>query len=1025
MNAQLLTAAPTFVGREAELAALTKQLDAASAGAGSIALVAGEPGMGKSRLAEELAAVARARGVRVLWGRCYEGEGAPAFWPWIELLRAAVRGRHGEDLRRTMGPGAPDLAELVPEIRALLPDLPAPSLLDAVQARFRLFDAVTSFLFTDARGGGDRGDPARSEARPGLLLILDDLHWADAPSLLLLEFLARDLAGAHLLVLGTYRDLEVQRGHPLARSLGELARRPHVTRLVLGGLAAAEIARVVEQVAPGTTPSAGLVATLAGETAGNPLFVSEMVRLLVQEGRLAAWPAVGERGAAAPLPLPQTVREVIGRRLDRLAPACSEALTVAAVIGREFGVDGLARAGDWSAGALLGLLEEAETARVLEAVPGVPGRYRFSHALIRETLYEELPSARRARLHAQVGTALEAGYGPDAEPHVAELAHHFTQAAPAGEGEKAVAYSRRAGDRARARLAYEEAAAHYDRALHALEAQHPADDRLRSELLLALGDAQRLTGELHASKESFRRAAVLARQCSATDLLAHAALGYGAVFETGTVDAELVRLLEEALDALDETESALRVRLRARLATALYYTPARDRMESLSREAMAMARRLGDPGALAAALTARHWALLGPDGAEERRAIATELVQAGEASRNQTQAVQGHSWSVLDCLELGDLSAAEQAIAAVARLAGELRDPYLQWYTMIYQAMGTLLRGQFEEVERLAAGVLATGRRLQEPDAGAVYAVQLFALRREQGRLGELAGAVRDLVAGYPALPAWRAILAVIAAHDGDVAVARRELDHLASDGFAGLPRDLTWLTAVACLAEVCAALGDTDRAATLYHLLHPYAGRMVVLGNAFACYGAVTHYLGLLCATLGRWDEASRHFEDALAMHARMGARPFAARTQQAYAAMLLARREAEGAQDREADARQLDQARELAAQALTTARELGMARLADEAAALQTQRAALLPPAPPARPDKTALPDGLTAREVEVLRLLAAGKTNKEIADALVVSDRTVGRHLENVYVKIGARRRADAAAYALRHGLTLPES
>ena len=280
MNPRPVAPATPFVGREPELATLSERLAAASAGHGSMVVLAGEPGIGKTRLAEEVAAQARAHGARALWGRCWEGEGAPAFWPWVQVIRAYLRGHEPEALRAELGPGGADIATLVPELRALLPEAPAPPALDPAQARFRLFDSITAFL-------------AQAATAQPLVLILDDLHWADIPSLLLLEFLARDVADAHVLVVGSYRDVEVARGHPLMRTLANLARSPHVARLTLAGLTAPEVARAIAEVS-GTPPPERLVTALVGETEGNPLFVTEMVRLLEADGRLAG---KAERGA--------------------------------------------------------------------------------------------------------------------------------------------------------------------------------------------------------------------------------------------------------------------------------------------------------------------------------------------------------------------------------------------------------------------------------------------------------------------------------------------------------------------------------------------------------------------------------------------------------------------------------------------------------------------------------------------------------------------------------------------------------
>jgi predicted ATPase/DNA-binding CsgD family transcriptional regulator len=304
---------PAFVGRKDELAALVECLEGACQGSGSLVLLAGEPGIGKTRLAEELAVRAAATGVRVLWGRCYEGDGAPAFWPWAQILRSYTRECDPTTLREEMGAGVSDIAQIVPQIRDLLPDLAPTATPDSAQARFRVFDAVTAFL-------------RRVAARRPLLLILDDLHWADTPSLLLLRFLARELGDARLLGIGTYRDTEVDRVHPLTEALGQLTREPATRRLALRGLAEADIAHVVAHVA-GFTPVPEIVTALHEQTEGNPFFITEVVRLMAADHRLRPG------GAASQQPvIPPSVREAIGLRLSRLSAGCTRALTVAAVL---------------------------------------------------------------------------------------------------------------------------------------------------------------------------------------------------------------------------------------------------------------------------------------------------------------------------------------------------------------------------------------------------------------------------------------------------------------------------------------------------------------------------------------------------------------------------------------------------------------------------------------------------------------------------------------------------------------------
>jgi predicted ATPase len=566
-----------FVGREAELAALTVDLDAAVAGRGGVVLLAGEPGIGKTRLAEELAGQATARGGLVLWGRCWEGEGAPAFWPWVQIVRAYVQAADPAALRHEMGAGAADIAQLLPAVRERLPDLPPPPPTEPEAARFRLFDSLSGFLRAAA-------------ARRPLVLVLDDLHWADAPSLALLRFVGRELEDAGPLVLGIYRHTEVERGHPLPGTLADLTRGQHRRRLLLGGLDQREVASFVTAVA-GVTPAPELAAALHQQTDGNPFFVTEVVRLLVSQGRL-------DHAETDPLPLagglPEGVKAVVAERLGRLSGDCRGLLEVAAVGGRDFELRVLQMASGLDADRLLGLLEEAETVRVVGAVPGGLGRWRFSHALVREVLYEGLPAARRVRLHGRVGRTLEAVYAADPGPHLAELAHHFVEAAPASQElvARAVQTATLAGRRALDLLAWEEAAELFGRALAALELDERPDPQQRCELLLALGEAKMAASEMPAARAAYQQAAQLARQTGQPEALARAGLGLGVELTSWIMDPVEVGLLEEALAALGEADSPLRARVLARLAKALLFTPQVDRRLRLSEQ------RSSWPGAL-------------------------------------------------------------------------------------------------------------------------------------------------------------------------------------------------------------------------------------------------------------------------------------------------------------------------------------------------------------------------------------------------------------------------------------------
>ncbi|TET96703.1 MAG: hypothetical protein E3J29_05270, partial [Dehalococcoidia bacterium] len=521
-----------FVGREKEMDELRAGLEDALSGRGRLLMLVGEPGIGKTRTSEELATYASLRNTQVLWGRCYEGEGAPAYWPWVQVVRSYVHDRDPQALMSEMGPGAADIAQVVSEVRERLPGLPTPPALEPEQARFRLFDSITTFL----RNAGNR--------QP-IVLVLDDLHWADKPSLLLLQFLARELRGARLMILGTYRDVELRRQHPLSQTLGELAREGLSQRILLRGLSERDVARFIE-ITAGISPPQALVDAVYRETEGNPFFVNEIVRLLVADGRLER----PEEVKSWSITIPQGVREVVGRRLDHLSEQCNSVLTVASVIGREFGLDALERVSDVTGDRLLEVLEEAAGARVVTEMPRAVGRYSFTHALIRETLYEELGTTRRVRLHRQIGEVLEALHSDNLEPHLPELAHHFSESAQGGDVDKAIDYATRAGQRALSLTAYEDAVGHYEMALQALEVKERPDEAQRCELLLAMGGARNSAGDRDKAKETFLRAADNARRLNDSERLARAALGFGGPWgEYGLFDQFAVGLLEEALGA--------------------------------------------------------------------------------------------------------------------------------------------------------------------------------------------------------------------------------------------------------------------------------------------------------------------------------------------------------------------------------------------------------------------------------------------------------------------------------------------
>jgi DNA-binding SARP family transcriptional activator len=905
LEAAVETPDGAFVGRERELAELVGGLADAFAGRGRLFLLVGEPGIGKSRLAEELIARARARRARVLVGRCWEAGGAPAYWPWVQSLRTYLRDTDAEDLRSQLGRGAADVAQLLPELRDVLADLPPAPALESEGARFRLFDSVSAFLQRAAAG------------RP-LVLVLDDLHAADEPSLLLLRFVARQLGESRLLIVGAYRDVGPTLADPLTTTVSELAREPVTRTLSLAGVGEADVARLVERVAP-CASAAELAAAVHAETEGNPLFVAEVLRLLVAEGALDT--SLTPEGAR--LPLPDGVRATIRRRLDPVQPAVMRALCAAAVIGPEFRLPTLARVAGEDRTALLGHLDEASQAGLVEELPGGLGRYQFAHALIRETLYDGLAMQERVALHASVGEALVELYADRPDAPLSELAHHFLQAAPAGDPARAADYAARAGEQALEALAFEQAIDSFGDALRALDME-PGDPQRRGSILLAMGTAEMRAGRLEASRRTLRKAADLGRSLDDTELLARAALRsapWG--LATAMIDEEgLIPLLEEALERLPPTASALRARVLARLAATLYWSAPPDRRVALAEEAIALARQVDDAATLALVLSDAHLATWDPDSPERALPWASEIYALAEQVGNMELALTAHSWRISLLLELGELADVDLEIEAFARTAERLHQPRGQIGSHLHGCARALIDGRFDEAERLLEKAADfAGLLRQDQFLGMRVAALAFVMRYAQGRLPELEPAVRQFADAQPAMPVWRCGLLCVHLQTGNEAELRREYDRLAADSFGTLPRDNLWLPAAAFLAEACAHLGDRQGARTLESLLAPYAGRNVVTPDV-AYVGPVDRYLALVAATAGDHEQAATWFASALHLARKMGARPMCAQL----------------ALDEAKALREHDPARSaaLAADAAEQAEALGLERVAAEARGL-----------------------------------------------------------------------------------------
>jgi eukaryotic-like serine/threonine-protein kinase len=897
-----------FVGRERELDEMREALEDSLGGRGHLMLLVGEPGIGKTRTAEELATYAQVRGARVHWGRCHEGEGAPAYWPWAQALRSYVRDADPVGLAWELGPSAPEVAQLVPEVRERIGDVADPPDLEPDQARFRLFDSITTFL-RNAAG-----------SRP-LVIVLDDLHWADEPSLLLLKFVARNLSDVGLLILGTYRDVELGRHHPLAQTLAELGEIEQTRRVTLRGLDLPAIERFIEMTA-GIEAPPGLAAAVHEQTEGNPFFLGEVVRLLASEQRLDA---TGPGGWE--LAIPQGVREVVGRRLDRLSDEANQVLAQAAVAGREFDFDVLAAVADCDRDMVTRALDEAVEARVLAELPRVPGRYSFSHALVRETLYAEIPAGRRVQLHGEIGRALEERYRDDVESHLSEIAHHLLEAAPAGDVARAVDFAERAARRASEQLAHEDAVKHLERALEAsdLAAAAARDRRLR--LLLELGRARTRAGRFAAARETFDEAAQLAERSADHACLIDATLGMVTVAEAGGVDERVLELVRRSLEIAGEEDSRERALLLTGFAQEIYWQDPTGKAKEALDEAIAVARRIGDQQTLAIALSRRQFDLTSSPA--ERLEMATELLEIAERAGAEEMVLRSHAYRLNNMLMLGDIDGVDRELEIYSRLAQKLRQPQHLWHIPALRGMRATMDGRFDDAEELAAEALAGGQRAEEPLSAQFYAIQMSVLRTLRGDIEEMIPSVRDLAKRYPAITAWRLALVSFLCESGRLDEGREEFERLAADDFRDLPLDAQWITGVALISRAAWRLGDAARAETLYRMLAPYDGITVVAGRAAACSGPVALYLGQLAMTMSRTADALRHFEGAVELSRSMGDRPFLAQGRLGLAEALLARG---AAGDRK-------RALELLGRVLEVGQELGMRPLVEAALELRLE--------------------------------------------------------------------------------------
>jgi tetratricopeptide (TPR) repeat protein len=876
----------SIVGRDREVSRLTEAIDDVAEGRGSVWFLTGEPGIGKSRLAEEVGRLARERGMRTFWGRCWEAGGAPAYWPWVQVLRAVLR---------TAEPGQVD--PYVDALAQILPELPkeqsSPEATDLGpdQARFQLLDAISSVL-------------ADAAQRFPLVVVLEDLHVADVSTVLLLEFLAATIRHQPLLIVGTFREVELASA-PAGPQLIRAAQQGE--RLSLERLTERDVVSFLE--ATGERADAAFVAELHRTTDGHPLFLAEVGRL---------WRTQGSAGRTS---IPRSVRTAIKERLANVTPVCMRSLRHGAVVGREFDIGLLEACYEDDAEDYVEGCQEATDAAILVEI--APQRYRFVHFLIRQLVYDAIPEDDRLGAHARLAEILE--HRPrNAEPRWSEVAHHLVAARRSGEAFDAY---REAGAQALRQLAFEEAVQAYQHATRAADEARDIETEARIELLLELGHAQTRAGEVSTGKQTCAVAAGLARTLGDATLLARAALEHGTALIYGHVDRELVALLEEALDALPAADGVLRARVMARLAAALQPAPDPEGPIQIARDAIAMARRLGDREALLDTMRNGGSAMVDLGDLEERVVLDREHAVLAEELGNPVEALRGNLRSIMDYLQLGRLDDAFRAMHACERITEDLNHPAYRWRAIALRVLRATWQGDFEEAEKLAEEMRLLGERAADPNAGAVHAMQKTRLLRMRG----------DFAAQLP----W---IAEIDRHWGSSEIGRTNAnfiigaEHVAAGRLAlGLskydPEAGRKLlrhgdhTLQLSFARLCVAAEDRELAEQVYrHLLitrdHLVTGGMLYL----TIEGPTTWGLASIAWFLRRDREAREHYDQAMAMSRRTGGRPVHALIACEYAGLLS---ESDAPADR-------SRALGLAQEAGATAEELGMRALQAEVQAL-----------------------------------------------------------------------------------------
>jgi len=978
-----------FAGRVNELRVADRCLSEALDGRGGVMLIAGEAGIGKTSLAERIADRARGHGAPVVWGRCVVAEGAPALWPWRQVLRGALATAE-MDVPAQRGAELTDLANLVPALVPAVQTDPTnrrtPPELGA--ARFRLFESVTATV-------------AAAGAAAGLVVVLDDLHWADSSSAQLLAHLGQELAATRVLVVATYRDDEIAPESPAGDAVAELRRQRTTVPLRLDGLTEAEVAAQLENTYRQRFGQ-DVVAGVARRSGGNPFFVTEIGRLLEQASR------TGRDVRLAATVLPHGARTLVRKRLGRVGDAVREALRAAAVAGAAIDSATAAAAAGLPVTRMLDALDDALTAGLARRTS--TGGFEFAHPLVRDALVADLPTSLRVEIHRRIAEHLESAHSGELDRHAPALAHHWLGALPAADPRRGISWAERAAAQALDTRAYREAARLYERALGAL--RHGGLSQLdRVRLLIGRADALCKAGDIRAAIADATEAGEEARRAGDPVAMAQAVLTLEEVMDPSW-SRTAIRLSQQSLAQLGDSHVGLRARLIALLAahTAILWPDkdncavGDDRSEIRSARSVELAELAGTPDALVSALRSRQMVRATPDGVRDRLGLAHRILTIAEESGDPRAALWGRLCRVDAHFLLGDLRAAEADLARLDEIAVLLRQPIVDMYVASANLALASGKGRFADA----------GRHLAQ-------AQQLVAdgLYPQLGCLNALVGTHLATLTGDPAFEAYpqaleeRTSTILDRAGTGRLYLAsyyasRGEWDRAATH-YERLPSWGSWHVARPSVlprleerARLAALLDDAEGAASAYQRLLPWADYFAASGSGQTTFtGSVRLSLGVLAATLGKPDRATHHLRAAIEANQRAGLPPFEARARFELARVLSRR----GDRDR-------SEALVLAADAARRAEELGMAPLRSGADALAGSLR---------HTSRAVAPTQLTRRQNEIVDLLARGLTNRQIADVLFISERTAENHVKHILHKLGFRNRSQVAAWATANNQT----